>query len=190
MSVRADRPFPPRKAGVDYFEVTVLQGEHGNDEAVAVIGMCSEFANLGVSLAGHQRFSIGYHSDDGMIYERTTADYSVRHEPIKCREYGENDTVGCGVDWDKGEYFFTLNGQIECVSLFYRGCTLAANFCIDSGKSLVIFRKLYPVISIKRGDKNVKLRVNFEENKMYDLNSRIASTPVISPTDSTQLVNS
>lgn len=119
MSFRADKPFPPRELGVDYFEVKVLKGERGEREAVTAIGLCSEFANLAINFGGHRRFSIGYHSDDGEMYESITDEYGGINKTVPCETYGEEDTVGCGVDWDLKEVFFTLNGTLQGEFLSY-----------------------------------------------------------------------
>ena len=109
VSFRADKPFPPHKLEVDYFEVTVIEGD---DKATTAIGFCSEFANLAVSLGGHRHFSIAYHSDDGYIYEGIEAERP--HKPVElCEVFGKQQTVGCGVDWDTKEVFFTLNGELQ-----------------------------------------------------------------------------
>src|SRR4051812_34146702 len=118
MSFRANHPFPPRKSGVDYFEITILEGEPGQKSTTVTIGLCSEFANMSVNFAGHRQFSIGYHSDDGRIYDSTDdrGDEKMHTPAGQCKVFGRGDVVGCGVDWDREECFFTLNGVVLCKS--------------------------------------------------------------------------
>ncbi|EPE24664.1 Ankyrin repeat-containing protein [Glarea lozoyensis ATCC 20868] len=159
MSFRANHPFPPRKSGVDYFEITILEGEPGQKSTTVTIGLCSEFANMSVNFAGHRQFSIGYHSDDGRIYDSTDdrGDEKMHTPAGQCKVFGRGDVVGCGVDWDREECFFTLNGVV-----------------LYSAKSKVIRRKLYPMISLKRGDEGVRVKVRggFGGEVVFNLASR------------------
>jgi len=68
------------------------------------IGACGEYVSLRRVVAGHEKYSFGYHSDG-----------SIHMEGYKITEYGptfgEGDTVGCGLDWNVGSLFFTVNGR-------------------------------------------------------------------------------
>lgn len=65
-------------------------------------------------LPGHSRrhmtgsSSWGYHGDDG--YVRTSSTVWER-ERDKFEGFGDGDTVGCGVDFEKGTVFWTRNGK-------------------------------------------------------------------------------
>lgn len=59
------------------------------------------------SLPGWNVWSFGYHSDDGNVYEGA-ATYSIGLGET----FGYGETVGCGIDYMTGTYFFTLNGKI------------------------------------------------------------------------------
>ena len=52
-------------------------------------------------------WTAGYHGDDGDIYENT--DEAVRSTE---QTFGVGDTVGCGIDYEAEEYFFTCNGKV------------------------------------------------------------------------------
>jgi hypothetical protein len=114
MCIRADHPFPPRKLGLSYFELTIeiseqeSESEESEPKAPTVtIGMCGEFCNQLYAHCGWKVWSVGYHGDNGMIYE----EYGSRKHDTK-RTYGAGHTVGCGVNYESEKYFFTLDGEI------------------------------------------------------------------------------
>ncbi|KAL7782787.1 ankyrin repeat-containing domain protein [Trichoderma ceciliae] len=154
-SVRADFPFPPRPIsllddGIRYFEVGILTAGTKSDDngensetrplPIVAIGFCNEFADMRKAFLGWHIGTVGYHSDDGKIFEN----YSTRHSTELMFKPG--DTVGCGIDYSKEEYFFTWDGKV-----------------VAHHKSKVIFRKLYPAISHRDGP--CKVRVNFGESE-------------------------
>jgi hypothetical protein len=52
--------------------------------------------------------SWGYHGDDGQVRTSSTLwepDYN------KFEGFGDGDTIGCGVDFEKGTVFWTKNGK-------------------------------------------------------------------------------
>lgn len=60
-------------------------------------------------------WSVGYHGDDGCIYE----EYSKPARDIGLR-FGIASTVGCGIDYASEQYFFTRDGKIVGMSLYPR----------------------------------------------------------------------
>lgn len=77
---------------------------------VVTLGFCGEFCDLGQAHPGWTLWSVGYHGDDGCIYEEDFA-YSTRHR------FGAGNTVGCGIDYFNEKYFFTLDGKVVGTSL-------------------------------------------------------------------------
>ncbi|KAJ3048159.1 Rsp5p-dependent ubiquitination, sorting of cargo proteins at the multivesicular body, partial [Quaeritorhiza haematococci] len=58
-------------------------------------------------LVGWNRYSIGYHSDDGRLFKNDG--FSGR---LFGRRYGKGDTIGVGYHPTRGSVFFTLNGKV------------------------------------------------------------------------------
>jgi hypothetical protein len=94
--------------GLNYFEVEIKKlttnYDQRKDNMGVAIGACSEYVSLRRALTGHAKYSIGYYSDG-----------SIHIEGYKITKYGptfgEGDTVGCGLDWNVGSFYFTLNGR-------------------------------------------------------------------------------
>lgn len=84
-----------------------VQLENSGSVAFA-IGLTGEYTNQVQALPGWNIWSVGYHSDNGGIYEHS----SSRRATIKT--YGTGQTVGCGIDYEREEYFFTCDGEIVC----------------------------------------------------------------------------
>lgn len=99
-SVRADFPMSPA-CGLYYFEVTV--NSKSKDTAIAV-GFSTAEASL-ERLPGWETHSWGYHGDDGKMFSGEHA--GRNYGPI----FAANDVVGCGIDFNLGQAFFTLNGR-------------------------------------------------------------------------------
>ena len=55
---------------------------------------------------GWYGWTIGYHNDDGGIYEQCSP-----KKYATGKVFGPNHTVGCGIDYAAGEYYFTLDGE-------------------------------------------------------------------------------
>jgi Ran-binding protein 9/10 len=99
-SVRADYPMSPA-CGIYYFEVTV--NSKTKDSAIA-IGFSTAEASL-ERLPGWETHSWGYHGDDGKMF---SGEHSGRsYGPT----FSANDVVGCGINFNTGQAFFTLNGR-------------------------------------------------------------------------------
>jgi hypothetical protein len=119
--LRADFPFPPRPFGmgdqeVVYFEAKILAPESSADaetelpespKPVIYIAISGEFTDNSNAAPGWRVWAAGYHGDDGNVFENP---YLPR-----CRtdeRFGVGDTVGCGIDYEAEEYFFTCNGRV------------------------------------------------------------------------------
>ncbi len=55
----------------------------------------------------HCEPSIGYHGGDGDMYESTAS----KESKGTGKTFAEGDTIGCGINWDKGSVYYTLNGE-------------------------------------------------------------------------------
>ena len=118
--IRADHPFPPRKFGLAYFELTIEKEEQESEPKenestapIICIGLCGEFCNLIYAHPGWKVWSAGYHGDNGKVYEQ----YGVWKYDTK-QLYGPGNTIGCGVDYESDKYFFTLDGEVVGMYLF------------------------------------------------------------------------
>lgn len=98
--------------GLPYFEVTIQSiDDAGTDPPVISIGLAAEFADQVSARPGASIWSLGYHGNDGQVYEKGISLKSV----FEGRIYGVGNTVGCGIDYAKSSYFFTLDGEIVCM---------------------------------------------------------------------------
>ena len=99
-AIQADAP-APRACAIAYFEVEVVSvGERG----LIGVGLTDASAKLGRQ-PGWEPGTFGYHGDDGRKYHARGSG-----EPYGPR-FGNGDVVGCGIDWEAREVFFTKNGK-------------------------------------------------------------------------------
>ena len=99
-SVRTDHAMP-LGCGIYYFEVEIKQ--KSKDTAIAV-GFSTIEASL-ERLPGWETHSWGYHGDDGKMF---SGEHSGRsYGPT----FGTGDVVGCGINFNTCQAFFTKNGQ-------------------------------------------------------------------------------
>ena len=93
---------------IGYFEVTVgapiLTDLSGLD--CVAIGLCSARFPLSGRQPGWDKFSFGYHSDDGHIFHGS----GNGARPFGPR-FGDGDVVGCGISIRSRRIFFTKNGE-------------------------------------------------------------------------------
>ncbi|KAK6542310.1 hypothetical protein TWF694_006270 [Orbilia ellipsospora] len=152
VSIRSDHPFPPRGMGRNYFEIEIQKPRpcdiiplplpyEEQYELRVYVGFCGEFSFLANAACGWKIWSVGYHGDDAKIYTRSPSGKLV-HDTDDKYKYGFGNIVGCGINHEKGEYFFTLDGKV------------VATFEDD-----MIFRKMYPVVG--HVGQPCKIRVNF-----------------------------
>ncbi|KAK1250659.1 hypothetical protein MKX08_010662 [Trichoderma sp. CBMAI-0020] len=139
VTIRSNFPFPPRGPGIVYFEVSILL-TMTKKRARVVIGLSGEFTNQADAVPGRNVWSIGYDGIDGKVYEEAEV---CNETAMSLKPYGVNRTVGCGIDYQEGEYFFTYNGEV----VFHKS-------------SNIIYRKLYPSIG-HYGGGAVTVSVNF-----------------------------
>ncbi|KAJ9616366.1 hypothetical protein H2200_000084 [Cladophialophora chaetospira] len=122
-SVRTDHAMP-LGCGIYYFEVEIKQ--KSKDTAIA-IGFSTSEASL-ERLPGWETHSWGYHGDDGKMF---FGEHSGRtYGPT----FGAGDVIGCGVNFNTCQAFFTKNG-------------LDLGICFRELKKDL---KLYPTIGMKK----------------------------------------
>ena len=101
--VRADRPFPKHLKDRKFcFEVLIVNA--GRNEEIAV-GICSKHVSLD-RFPGWERYSFGYHGDDGNIYLEGD-DGDDTETPFKT-----GDTIGLSLDFTNASLSFSKNGKI------------------------------------------------------------------------------
>lgn len=117
---------------------------------------------------GKKAWSCGYHGDDGNVF-------AGRNEGHRYgRTFGEGDTVGCGIDYEARDVFFTLNGEF---------CGSIGDFLPKKGKCrakmkrlLTPTKKLYPVVGV---DTNAPIELNFGAKPFqFDLSTLAVHTMV------------
>ena len=168
--------------GHHYFEIEISRAEEIDEPRRAPptigIGLCGEFCDLTNAFTGWHIWSTGYHGDDGLIVERkiverkydTSYDCKIQTD----KKFKSGNTVGCGIDYSNGSYFFTLDGKEVGESANSR--SLTTQYCCYSHlikstanrqkkkpvseKSDLIYRKLYPVISHVEGPCRVTVNFN------------------------------
>jgi len=165
---------------VSYFEVSILPRDKTQEqdmEEPAVIAPqqeeeqpleprqhSSDCVAVGLSIKssrsrmpGWDSSSYGYHGDDGGIFH-SRGEMLRKYGP----KYGEGDTVGCGVNYENGGIFYTLNGNF----LGYAWCDL---FVVQEGNT-----DLYPTVGV---DTSCPLFLNFGNDRsfMFDLSSFVCN---------------
>ncbi|KAJ1926736.1 Protein ssh4 [Tieghemiomyces parasiticus] len=121
----------PRAKLVYYYEVKIVKKD---PSAIVSVGWATQ-PYPWWRLTGYSRYSIGYHSKEGLIY---------RNHPFtplaNIDEYNEGDVIGCGFRHRSGKVFFTRNGELMGIlnaRMFYTvyptvsadgPCVLQANF--------------------------------------------------------------
>lgn len=111
-----------------YFEVTFLDSMGTNDSfGIGVSTKSSRIFPNRRYFPGWDPDSFAYHSDNGGIYNGSLLG------PFGPTFGQEGDTVGCGVDYEAGNIFFTLNGR-------YLGCAWTELNLTD--------KELYPTLGL------------------------------------------
>ncbi|KAF4622806.1 hypothetical protein G7Y89_g14219 [Cudoniella acicularis] len=115
IGVMSNHPIP---AGVKryYYEISITEPEGKNTNPLCGLGLANAPAkNTGWMPGWGNKTSggapsWGYHGDDGDIYTDKKRS-RIPELDFRFPLYGHGDTVGCAVDFDKGEMFFTKNGE-------------------------------------------------------------------------------
>ena len=122
--MRADFAFPSEHTErLSYFEIDFKENDtsekpelsdsrsgDGTSAPILVIGLCGEFSDLTRAQAGWHAWSVGYHSnDDGTFLQAGECAVSI------CETFKPGCPVGCGVNYNTKEFFFTLNEDIVCM---------------------------------------------------------------------------
>ena len=100
---------------------------------VVSLGFCGEFCDQTQAQPGWNIWSVGYHGNNGGIFEEE----SRRSTYNTGRKFGPGDTVGCGIDFHRKEYFFTVGTEVI-------GTCLAKKFDLIYGKDLLIEKHIQP----------------------------------------------
>lgn len=145
------------------------QEENNNDSYIA-IGIGTKDFNLCHHLPGcdTNSESFGYHGNDGSIYY-SSSDSTIVVNTKYGSKFNMNDTIGCGIDYNKRSIFFTLNG-------IFNGYAF-------SNISLWTLNKndLYPLTGIQTSTTNVNLPIicnfgtNISQPFKFNLNEYIRS---------------
>ena len=144
-------------SNIYYYECTIDEYnfiEPFENQAIS-IGYGNIRTPINYNFVGWAKHTVGYHSDDGMIY----SDNIIL---AKSEKYSNGDTVGAGLIYlEKNKYkiFFTLNGKI-----------------INLYQTLITNKKLTIMINIHH---SAAVKVNFgETNFLYDFTSLITSNVI------------
>lgn len=142
-----------------YFEVSILSNESPSNtrfqdpyyrDPVIDIGLCGEFSDLSDSRVGWRAWSVGYHGDDGAIYEGSV----VAKHPT-AHTFRPGDTVGCGISYSSKEYLFTRGGKVigtlllapsyfvsgfalTCIQLAKQAISYSENFTLQSATIMAL----------------------------------------------------
>ncbi|KAI9315253.1 concanavalin A-like lectin/glucanase domain-containing protein [Dichotomocladium elegans] len=143
--VRSNYPAPP-ECGLFYFEVHVL---NKGVEGYIGIGFSAVGTNLN-RLPGWDRYSWGYHGDDGKTFD----------EHGQGQEYGPKfttgDVIGCGMDIAHGRAFYTKNGVYLGIAFTTINTSIA----------------LYPCVGLNTSEEHVF--VNFGQQPfVYDIEGHV-----------------
>jgi hypothetical protein len=140
---------------VSYYEVRILENSQDSDDSNSnvgciAVGLGDSLFALNQYMPGWDLHSFGYHGDDGGSYHASGIAQSYGPK------FGIGDVVGCGVDYEAQQIFFTLNGEFLGYAPFGR---LADRF---------LKANLYPVIGM---DTHCPISCNFgtDEPFVFDL---------------------
>ena len=90
-----------KEDGFSYFEVEVI---NAGLRGIVAVGLVSDGYDLD-KMPGWDHESIGYHADDACAFHNTGWGRQWG------KRYGDGDVVGCGIIWETGEVFYSLNGE-------------------------------------------------------------------------------
>lgn len=146
-TVRADYAMPPR-CGIYYYEIRIRSKPK---ECSVAIGFAQRAFSL-ERLPGWEANSWAFHSDDGRAFIGSQNGQQY-HKP-----FGENDVIGCGVDFYKNQVFFTKNGQ---------DLHVAFRDVLPSAEAI------FPCVGVKKHS-TVQISTNFGQQEfLFDIRSRM-----------------
>lgn len=141
LTLRTDIPIP-NSVGLYYFEVEII---HIGD--TIGIGFINKDFNLQNKIPGWESNSIGYHSDDGLLYLCNSI--GEKYGPV----YTTGDFIGCCINTIEKYVFFTKNGE-KLKQISYKD-DLNMNSSIE----------YYPAIGMRKHKQEI--RCNFGQSKFF-----------------------
>ena len=141
LTLRTDIPIP-NSVGLYYFEVEIVHvgGAIG-------IGFINKDFKLQNNIPGWESNSIGYHSDDGLLYLCNSN--GEKYGPV----YTTGDFIGCCINTIENYVFFTKNGE-KLKQISYKDA-LNINSSIE----------YYPAIGMRKHKQEI--RCNFGQSKFF-----------------------
>lgn len=152
---------------ISYYEVTILPPPQQDDvvnfsrrinspvvgESIG-IGLATDQFRWHKRMPGHDRYSYGYHGDDGGLFRGSPQLLRLYGPP-----FGVGDTIGCGLDYQRRAIFFTWHGVF-------------LGFAFENLSVAELQEDFYPVIGV---DSNSLVSCNFGCRKpfLFDLNSMV-----------------
>ncbi len=91
-------------AQLQFLPIQVSLSSSDSFSRTLAIGFCEDTAPLG-RMIGWSEGSWGYHGDDGAVYQEGAYRFLDRYG------HGENEVIGCGINFEKKIAFFTRNGK-------------------------------------------------------------------------------
>ena len=88
--------------GFSYFEVEII---NAGTRGISAVGLVASLDYATDKMPGWDEGSIGYHADDACAFHNTGWGRQWG------KRYSHGDVVGCGILWETGEIFYTLNGE-------------------------------------------------------------------------------
>ena len=141
LTLRTDIPIP-NSVGLYYFEVEII---HIGD--TIGIGFINKDFNLQNKIPGWESNSIGYHSDDGLLYLCNSN--GEKYGPV----YTTGDFIGCCINTIEKYFFFTKNGE-KLKQISYKD-DMIINSSIE----------YYPAIGMRKHKQEI--RCNFGQSKFF-----------------------
>ncbi|GHJ84786.1 hypothetical protein NliqN6_1188 [Naganishia liquefaciens] len=147
-AVRTDHPISPA-CGIYYYEATIVSK---GQEGFISIGFSNRLTNLS-RLVGWEPGSFAWHMDDGFVFEGRGEGTSMGWPTSTT-----GDVIGCGIDFSKGQAFFTKNGQ----------------FIGYAFKNVGKEDRLYPSVGLRTPGETLKC--NFSGPFKYDIAEHVRRT--------------